>query len=384
MRIVANTSLAAVAALAFGCGVSDRDQTLSASDGVVTGGGTETGSTSSTPTTGDSSGGGTDSIRLDVPGPGETTGVGGSDTDGEECGSFTEHAQEIVHPADIILVVDNSSSMHDEIGWVKDELNGFSQQIAASGVDARVILISRRNGTLGVCIDPPLGNGACPGADSNPPGYTHVEQTVMSRNALESVLARHAWWAPMIRPDSTIHVVIISDDESSMHAQTFADLFSDLSPDYDDMVGHGIVPESECEDAVQVGQTYLDLARMTGGIIGDLCEQDFQPVFDALATAVITGSISCDWPIPEPEPGETADPTKVNVEFDDGMGTVEIIGHVQGPTDCANVVDGWYYDDNAMPTRIIACPQTCDRIQSVASGSVTVTIGCDTKPAIPQ
>jgi len=37
---------------------------------------------------------------------------------------------------------------------------------------------------------------------------------------------------------------------------------------------------------------------------------------------------------------------------------------------------GWHYDDPAAPTRIVACPQTCDLIQSTPLAEIKILLGC--------
>jgi hypothetical protein len=286
-------------------------------------------------------------------------------------------------PADIVFVVDNSGSMDFEAQAVQDNLNAFSQQIIMSGVDVHVVLISSYPGNgNGMCIEPPLGSGGCNAMDSNPPLFTHVDQQVSSHDALAQVLAHHAEWSPVVREGAGLHLVVVSDDESELDAVSFDNQFKALDPDYADYKLHGIVCTTECEETAAIGQTYIALGQLTGGIIRDLCDQDFQPVFDLLATEVIAGAvISCEWDVPTPPDGMELDPDEVNVEFDDGMGNGFVIGRVDGPADCPNVVDGWYYDDPQMPTKILACPQTCTKIQGYEQAEIEITLGCATIPA---
>ena len=63
---------------------------------------------------------------------------------------------------------------------------------------------------------------------------------------------------------------------------------------------------TECEETAAIGDQYISLGQLTGGIISDLCLQDFQPVFDRLAKQIITTSdstIACEWELP-PAPME--------------------------------------------------------------------------------
>jgi hypothetical protein len=314
----------------------------------------------------------------------------GADTDAppmdddEECASYSEAAQNELQPADIIFIVDNSGSMGDEADAVQANINTFSQEIIDSGVDARVVLISSYpNDGNGICVAPPLGIGDCANNnDSNPPQFLHINDEVDSHDALQRLLANAGQWMPVVRPGSGLHIVVVTDDESNLDALSFDNQFKALDPDFDDYKLHGIVSMQDCDDAADIGQVYISLGQLTGGLVSDLCLQNFQPVFDLLATEVISGSVlSCEWAIPEPPEGEDFDPDKVNVEFDDGSGNTLLIGRVDSAAECPNVTDGWHYDDPVNPTLIVACPQTCDRIQGAMMATIAIQLGCATEAA---
>jgi hypothetical protein len=305
------------------------------------------------------------------------------ETAGEECAAYTEAAENKKLPADIIVVVDNSGSMDFEAAAVQTNLNAFSQQIIDSGIDVHVVLMSSYPGEgNGICIDPPLGIGGCPNMDTNPLTFVHLPQEISSNDALEQIIDQQPLWAPSLRPEAPLHFMIVTDDESDLGANEFDQQLKAFNPDYADYKLHGIVCTTECEETAAIGDQYISLGQLTGGIISDLCLQDFQPVFDQLATEVVAGAeIACEWAVPEPPEGEDFDPTKVNVAFDDGMGGGFEIGYVESAADCPNVVDGWYYDDPVAPTQIFACPQTCQKMQGIETGSIQITLGCDTVPA---
>jgi hypothetical protein len=67
----------------------------------------------------------------------------------------------------------------------------------------------------------------------------------------------------------------------------------------------------------------------------------------------------------------TADPTKINVVIDDGKGNITLVKQ--------DSMNGWTYDNPAMPTKVIlhgtACQQAIDNI----TGQVEVVLGCKTQ-----
>lgn len=319
---------------------------------------------------------------------GDGTTSGGDTTTGE-CAAITEMAMNKKQPADIIFVIDNSGSMDTEIASVQSNMNAFSTKIINSGIDVHVILLSAQDS---ICIDPPLGSGGCPVKDNNPPKLLHVNTSIGSNDALQKVIAHYPDYKDALRPDASTHVVVVTDDNSDLGANAFDTMFKALDPGFADYKLHAICGAKDsgdilwcaqnalcCAFTADKGSVYLDLINKTGGEWGDLCLQDFTPVFNVLSTEVIqNATLACEWVIPDPMGDDPIDFGKVNVDFDDGMNNVQTIGKVESEADCANVSDGWYYDDPMKPTKIYVCPQTCAKIQGVKDAKINIKFGCET------
>lgn len=305
---------------------------------------------------------------------------GSSSTGEQDCAAVDAEAELVPLPADIIFVVDNSGSMSFEAGEVQARMNDFSSQIIDSGVDAHVVLISSYPGDgNGICIDAPLGVGDCPDNDTNLPGFLHVDIRVGSNDAWDELLDSYDDWSSVIREESSKHIVIVSDDEPNLTDTEFDMAFVDLDPNYAGYFHHSVVSHSDCESAADIGQPYIDLSMATDGVAADLCDQDFQAVFDALTTAVLGGvAVACDFVIPEPPAGEVLDPDAVNVDIGSAMGPLETIPRVDDLEGCDAVADGWYYDDPDEPTMIFLCPQTCETMQALEDGVINIGFGCET------
>lgn len=330
-----------------------------------------------------------DGPSLDMP-PEESDEV---DT-GEECAAVSEQAENELAPVDIIFAIDTSGSMSDEKNFVQQQMNIFSQQIFLANIDHHVVMIAEESPD-GPCINVPLGSGNCP-QDTKLPEYLHVFQTVGSSNALDQILATEPEWSTALRPGSIKHFVVVSDDNSGMAAQTFHDALVALNPEYASYIFHAIVafeaPDPlECFGgasccagpiplSADVGDVYIELVNSSGGVAGDLCDQEFGPVFNQIAQSVqTTVPLACEWDIPDPPEGETFDPTKVNVELTlDGV--LEEVYFVESANDCMGG-DGWYYlPDNVAPEQIRICPETCLRVQDATEASVDILFGCETVP----
>jgi hypothetical protein len=300
-------------------------------------------------------------------------------------------------PADIVIAVDNSGSMNDEIVFVRNNLNELSRSIVASGIDVHIILISAAAGLpklgsdidtdllTGICVDPPLGSGNCP-EDSAAPRYTHIARKVGSNDALNLFIDTYPQWQAQLRPDATKTFVVVTDDDATTRPNNSADAFvasvaalpGGLLSDWS---FSGIYCFSKCPAAARIGQVYTDLVTRTNGVNGDLCLQDFKPVFDRLAQAVVeSAGLACEWSIPEVPTGQVFDRGRVNVRYSATGATAADLQQLPAATACGER-DGWYYDDATNPKRIMACPQTCSALQQQLETSVDVLFGCETKIA---
>ena len=325
----------------------------------------------------------------------------------QECTSVWETARNTRGPADVILAIDNTPSMYNEIEEVRANMNRFSQMVEEEGLDLHIVLIScytldclRQDNWHTICIDPPLGAAdACQESgdhldDSVPPEYLHVNSSVESTKGLESIVDTHGEWGHMIRDDSAKHVVVVSDDNDDWTAEQFNTALLALDSRFTGYQFHGIFAYMSKDDACAISETepcciysapdgegvvYRELVQMTGGVSGDMCLQDFDPVFNEFASAVIESArLSCEWVIPDPPLDLELDPALVNVEYSDGAGNTFMIGRISGPDKCSQVEHAWYYDDPDDPTVIYICPQTCEWIQGKPGATIRVQFGCET------
>jgi hypothetical protein len=308
---------------------------------------------------------------------------------GSTCAGISQTAANQRGPADIIFALDNSGSMDEEAGFVQENMNSFSQQIVDAAVDVRVVVISSYpDEDNGICIDAPLGGGGCPRTDTKLPSFLHVNEKVSSNDALELVIEKFPDYRQILRPEAQKHVVVVTDDESDLPAaRARAEILALAPPLFDGFVFHGIFAFSEgegdqCEDlASDEGREYEKLVADTGGVSGDLCLQDFKPVFDRLAQAVVGSSrLACHWAIPAPNASEGVDPKLTNVLYRPGGASGIGIPRARSVDDCAAATDGWawYYDDEVRPTTISMCPTACDTIQNDRAAQIDIEFGCPT------
>ncbi len=332
---------------------------------------------------------------------------------GGGCAEAAAEAVEGLLPADIVFVIDNSGSMTEEAKQVQNSMNAFATTIAASGIDAHVILISSGSGDQqGVCVPAPLGSGSCPN-DEKLPNFRHLLLEVGSTNGLELVLSTYPQWKDSLRANATKLVAIITDDDSDLGAQAFIDQLTALDASFVGFTFDGIFAPKEVnpftcalcnvanckacdvccgkDTAVSLvclplpaaeGKVYKELVSKTGGVSGSLCAEEFLPVFEDMAKGVVAGSkIPCLYDIPPAPGGQTIDYGKVNVGYVPAPNEPEqVIFYVPGGKAACGASGGWYYDNPEMPTKLLLCDATCSLVQGGAmGGKVSVKFGCETK-----
>ena len=133
-------SLLGIAVLAAGCSAgSAAGSAARGSAGSSNNNNNNTGGTASSPgPSGDGGSGNSLVVGLPTDGGSSTGGSGGA----ESCATQKANAAIVRQPVDIIVVIDNSGSMQDEIDAVARSINvDFANVLQTSGVDYRVILI---------------------------------------------------------------------------------------------------------------------------------------------------------------------------------------------------------------------------------------------------
>jgi hypothetical protein len=316
------------------------------------------------------------------------------------CSATGAEAEVTLQGADLIWVVDNSCSMAIENAAVQANMNRFATTLFDNGVDVQLALISASGiapammcppddllcqvlagvgGLGGICIGAPFGSGMCPG-DSNPPNFLHVDFPVGSNNALQLMMDLYPQYSSILRPGTKKHFVVVTDDNSQVPAATFSQWADSLDPALfsEGWFFHGVFSLSQCLDAAAIGSVYSELVNQTSGVAGDLCLQQFDPVFDALAVDVVEkAELACQWPIPPPPPGEVLDKSLVNVQYTQPDGTVVPLAKIPEGQECEDR-EGWFYDDESEPSQVLSCPAACERFQEMG-GKVDVLFGCVTQ-----
>jgi hypothetical protein len=335
-------------------------------------------------------------------------------------------------PVDIIVVIDNSGSMTEEIVGVQTNINqNFATILDASGLDYRVILVARHGSATGaqsICVEAPLSGipaGGCkpppPKPVNNPPKFFHYSTEIASNNSWCKILSTYTTpdefalapmgWSQWLRPGAFKTFIEITDDRvvcgayndsntalggTTAAAKFDTDLLALDPAQFGDAMNRNYafysivamaynnpktkpydpvdpIITGKCPTAANPGTGYQALSILTNSLRFPLCDTtSYDVVFQAIAAGVISGAqVSCDFPIPDPPAGKQIDPSSVVVEY--------TVGGMGAPTDFVQVADaasckpnGFYLD----ATTIHLCPETCTLVQADPKAAINVLFAC--------
>ena len=346
------------------------------------------------------------------------------------CVAQSLRAQHEKRPVDAIFVIDNSSSMTDEIAAVRASIDrDFAQLVDQSGVDLRVVLLSRFGaGGTDVCIEPPLAAAPCSAGLSatNSPHFFQYNQEINSNDALCQLLETldHAdadgrapgGFQDWLRPEAQKAFVIFSDDQAlcAYRERGVEVAFTGGDPVADALLFHqtllakapnqfGVPPDvryqffsivglspsatpgqplfpsdplqpNTCDTAPAAGLSYQELSIITDALRYPICEgRSFDTVFRALARSVVdSSSADCDFELPEDPKNQIIDPRTIDLVVH-GSGNAAPLRLTQVLSSSACNDAGSFYIDG----RIQLCPSACALVKRDAAPEIELLYGCD-------
>ncbi len=247
-------------------------------------------------------------------------------------------------------------------------------------------------------MPPPLG--------TDPSRFLQIDEQVESNSALLMAPARWDDYQDRIRPQSVVHVITLTDDESLISAEcllirmeeklgadhdfrlhTISSEAVGIDPPTADEVRRGGDRGTECklafrwqdndymacEGADRAGREYWRASAATGGVATSVCAADWSAVFDQISEAVQRESaFGCEVELPEVPDGATFDPSEIKLSATREGQTVEV-ARVQSADGCGDTDEGWYLQSAS--TKAVLCPQTCNDYAS-AGASLSLDMGC--------
>ncbi len=316
---------------------------------------------------------------------------GGDPGQGKTAACVTARSAAQKTPVDVIVVVDQSASMYEEIEGVKASINVLSLLLASTHIDYRFVVIGRTGTSRPeeLCVPPPLGGAGC---GANGDTFRPVSHSVESHDALPVLLSTAEvksgrWaWRDVLRPEALKVIIPVSDDEAGISASDFDAQFL--------AKGHGLFgtasmrryvvypiagaetypSEAKCATAVTGGSIYVELAKLTKGKWFPVCSPSFAPVFEDLGKT-LASSIACSLAVPPDKLGEV-DRSRVNVRVTSSDGRSS--GIVQDATrPCDAGADGWQFSSDG--SSILLCGSACGAVRADGGSTVEIELGCTTR-----
>jgi hypothetical protein len=343
-------------------------------------------------------------------------------------------------PVDIVLLLDNSGSMSDELGAVEANINvNFASILANSDVDYRVILISRHRqeprdeseeASTSICVSSPLsGLEDCSEADA-PVGTNQFFQystKLESTDSFDVLIDTYEppfdgsereekfdraplGWSDWLRAGAKKVFLEMTDDDEDMPIEEFVAALMAMGPEHfgtdpasPTFVFHSIIGLAEkftptaaylphepvqpatCtgnDNEVQnAGESYQELSRLTGGLRFPLCQFGaYDVVFQRIAADVVERrEIECDFELPAPPEGREFDLDNVAIAYSPGDGAEAVkFGQALTLEDC--LPDAFYIAQD----RLNLCPSTCAAVRRDPVASVTVLFTCESQLIVPR
>jgi hypothetical protein len=136
--------------------------------------------------------------------------------------------------------------------------------------------------------------------------------------------------------------------------------------------------------AETMAQANLDRIAVAGGsaqaYVIDTSGNVQQGLLDAL-NQIRKEQLDCEFQIPMPPQGKTLNFSEVNFQFTE-MGGMSSSYFKVAPGGRTGATNEWHYDveptGTTIPTKILACPATCDALQTYIGGTVQIQLGCTT------
>jgi hypothetical protein len=322
-------------------------------------------------------------------------------------------------PVDIIIVIDNSGSMGDEIRSVEENINqNFTDIISSSGLDYRVILLARHGRSTGVeniCISEPLSGTNCnpvPDQPVNSSHFFHYDRYVGSHDSMQVILETYnsadphgfapGGWSNWLRADAFKVFIEITDDSPSgqlpdgspADAVSFDAALLALQPGHFGSAGrrnyvfHSIVGlldngpdawpatspvvDERCRTARDPGHDYQLLSIATGGLRYPVCSfGSYDVVFHEVAQGIIEqAKIGCELELPPAPDGEEVATDSLVLEYVAGPGEMARQIVVSDVDQCGP--ENFYLDGDV----IRLCPLFCDEVSASTEGTLSILAAC--------
>ena len=365
---IAFWTVCAAMALPLACSAAEDGGGVAGGDGGATAAGGAGGGSAAT---GGGASGGGGGLNIDA-----STGDGAL-SDANACQAVTQKAEPV--PLDMYIMLDKSGSMQGN-KWTStvSAITAFANDSQSAGIGVGLDFFpdnpecaasTYANPSVPIAVLP--GNaGSVVGALGSVSPYGGTPTLPAMQGAL-SYAQTHA----VKNPNHVVVIVLATDGQPNDCSSSVGGVSSIAQQGVNGtpkvltfVIGVGSAL-SNLNQIAQAGGTGTAFIVDTGGNVG-------QQFIDAL-NKIRGAALACEYLIPTPE-GGTIDPEKVNVTFTPDGGQPEQWPKYANQAACPAAGNGWYYDNDKSPTKILLCPSTCSMVKNT-KGQVDVLFGCATQ-----
>jgi Mg-chelatase subunit ChlD len=312
---------------------------------------------------------------------------GMSDVLPEGCDGVNEQATRV--PLTVYVMVDRSASMAgDKWTAARAGLEAFINDKGSDDISVGLTLFPVDNPTLEDCSfknyqDPLVTFGKLPGnakalddqLDMAKPNGQGTPIYPALGGALDRGITFHG-----ANPNDNFVVLLVTDGEPEGPPDTCGSV-DPLSQDtITSLVGKansmfGI--RTFVVGLPGVNKAFAQAVAKSGGsdaiLITNGTQADIQAQFQTALAKVRGDGLGCEYPLPADS--TKYDKTEVNVRYTDSAGAAHDLSHSVG---CASP-EGWQYDNEQTPTKILLCSATCTQVKGDGLAKMQVVLGCPTR-----
>ncbi|MGK4007316.1 vWA domain-containing protein [Sorangium sp. So ce1036] len=291
-------------------------------------------------------------------------------------------AQATLLPLDMLILLDRSGSMlGSKWSGVTSAISRFVNDTASAGMNVGLTYFPRGAAGQNDCEhtsyealavpfgELPTNTSALTASiqDTSPSGGTPM------RPALQGVLANATAYQDA-NPSHKVIVVLATDgDPSGCASNTVANTaeLAQRALNYNGVQTYVIAVEGSTV-------SNLDQIAAAGGTTRAFDVTADVSAFSAKMAEIRASALPCELLVPEPPLGAILDQSRVAVRLASGSSGELEIPRADDQADCG-AGPGWYYDNEALPKKIILCPASCTTVQATAHAKLDVLFGCEPK-----